>query len=110
MTRALRVLTAACLLVSLSATPAMAVDGDIVFKREPGQETGTPPAVFPHWFHRIRFKCYACHPSITEMKAGANHVTMDDIRAGKFCGVCHNGKIAWEVGFDTCPRCHVESR
>lgn len=89
-------------------TAALAVEGDIVFKRNPGEGVGTPPAVFPHWFHRIRFKCYACHPSITEMKAGANRITMDDISAGKFCGVCHNGKIAWEVNFDTCARCHVE--
>ena len=83
-----------------------AVEGDIVFQRK-GGEGGIPPAVFPHWFHRIRYKCYACHPSITEMKAGANPITMDAISAGKFCGACHNGKIAWDVSFETCNRCHV---
>lgn len=101
-------LAASLLIVSVFATTVVAVDGDIVFKRKPGEGVGTPPAVFPHWFHRIRYKCYACHPSIVEMKAGANRITMDDISAGKFCGVCHNGKIAWEVNFDTCSRCHVE--
>ena len=85
---------------------ALAVEGDIVFKRA-GGEGGVPPAIFPHWFHRIRFKCYACHPSIFQMKAGADKITMDAIGQGKFCGTCHNGKIAWEIGFNTCPKCHV---
>ncbi len=87
----------------------LAVEGDIVFKRKNG-EGGIPAAVFPHWFHRIRYKCYACHPSLTEMKAGANNITMEAIQAGKYCGACHDGKIAWEVAFDTCPRCHVERK
>jgi c(7)-type cytochrome triheme protein len=92
---------------SLLVTSSLAVDGDVVLKRqEPG--ASPPPAVFPHWFHRIRFKCYACHPAIFEMKAGATAMTMDEIREGKFCGACHNGKIAWEMSFDTCNRCHVE--
>ncbi|MGE5302545.1 MAG: c(7)-type cytochrome triheme domain-containing protein, partial [Alphaproteobacteria bacterium] len=86
---------------------ALAVEGDIVFKRL-GGEGGTPAATFPHWFHRIRYKCYACHPTPFEMKAGANKITMDTIQEGKFCGVCHNGKTAWEVSFNTCPRCHAE--
>ncbi len=91
----------------LLAASALAVEGDVVFKRQEGAP-GTPPATFPHWVHRIRYKCYACHPAVFEMKAGANAITMDAIREGKFCGACHNGKIAWEVGFDTCNRCHVE--
>ncbi|TAK03473.1 c-type cytochrome, partial [bacterium] len=54
----------------------LGVKGDIVFQRE-ARQGDVPPAVFPHWFHRIRFKCYACHPSIFQMKAGANAITMD---------------------------------
>lgn len=82
------------------------VKGDIAFLREPkGEEV--PPATFPHWFHRIRFRCAACHPGIFQMKAGANPITMDAMREGKFCATCHDGKIAWQVAFDTCVRCHV---
>lgn len=98
-------------LASLLVTSALAVEGDIVFKRKDGEGGISPavsPAVFPHWVHRIRYKCYACHPAVFEMKAGANAITMDAIQEGKFCGACHNGKIAWEVGFETCNRCHVE--
>ena len=66
-----------------------------------------PPAIFPHWFHRIRFKCSSCHPAIFEMKAGANPITMTAMRRGEFCAKCHNGNVAWEVAFTTCVRCHV---
>jgi len=65
-----------------------------------------PPAVFPHWRHRIRFKCSACHPQIFEMKKGANNITMNAIREGKFCAECHNGNVAFEVSFQSCYRCH----
>lgn len=97
---------AALVMAGLIVGSAPAIEGDVVFKR-PGGEGGTPPAVFPHWIHRIRYKCYACHPALFEMKAGANKVTMDAIQKGKFCGACHNGKIAWAVTFETCNRCHV---
>lgn len=86
---------------------AVAVEGDVVFKRK-DSEGGTPPATFPHWIHRIRYKCYACHPDLFAMKAGSTTVTMEAMLEGKFCGACHNGKIAWGVAFDTCNRCHVE--
>ena len=92
----------------LLARAALAVEGDVAFKREAGVEDDTPPAVFSHWSHRIRYKCYVCHPAIFEMKVGANKITMDGIDGGKFCGTCHNGKISWESSFDTCNRCHLE--
>ncbi len=95
-------LTLAVFLLSM----AFAVEGDVVFRRE-GGEGGVSVAVFPHWIHRIRYKCYACHPALFEMKAGANKVTMDAMQEGKFCGACHNGKNAWSVTFETCSRCHT---
>ena len=93
------------LIATLAGGAALAVEGDVVFKRQ-GGEAGTPPAVFPHWIHRIRYKCYACHPAPFEMKAGATPITMDAIQEGKFCGACHDGKIAWAVSFETWNRCH----
>ena len=99
-------LGAGFLLASLLATAVPGVDGDIVFTRK-GGEGGIPPSIFPHWVHRIRYKCYACHDSHFKMKAGANDITMDAIAEGKYCGVCHDGKTAWAVSFQTCNRCHV---
>lgn len=97
---------AVVLALVLLAGPVRAVEGDIVFQRKGGGEKEIPPAQFPHWVHRIRFKCYVCHDAIFQMKAGADPITMDAIFDGKFCGACHDGKTAFEVGFDTCPRCH----
>lgn len=93
-------------LTGLLVGAALAAEGDITFKRE-GGAGGVPAAVFPHWFHRIRYKCYACHPALFEMKAGANKISMEAIQGGKFCGACHNGKIAWGMTFESCNRCHV---
>lgn len=104
-----RSLTLLLSLVSCAAPVALAADGDLVFKRE-SQEASTPPAVFPHWFHRIRYTCYACHPDPFLMRSGAVQITMDDIMAGKHCGICHDGKTAWSVSFETCSRCHKEPR
>lgn len=88
---------------------AFGVKGNIVFPRE--EQVGSfPPATFPHWFHRIRFRCKACHPSIFKMQRGANPITMGKIERGQFCGVCHNGRTAWPINFANCKRCHVRQR
>jgi len=61
--------------------------------------------VFPHWFHRIRFRCKVCHSELGfRMRAGSNVVTMKEIADGKFCGMCHNGQVAWAA--DRCDLCH----
>lgn len=66
---------------------------------------GMRPAVFPHWFHRIRFRCKVCHADLGfKFKAGGNKITMAKIIEGKFCGACHNGEIAWSV--ENCAMCH----
>ncbi|MFQ5945797.1 MAG: cytochrome c3 family protein [Anaerolineae bacterium] len=99
---------AAALLLIILVGPGVAVLGDIVFQRKGGGAGETPPALFSHWLHRIRFKCYVCHDAIFQMKAGGNPVTMDAIREGKFCGTCHDGQTAFPVRFETCSRCHRE--
>ena len=67
---------------------------------------GLPPAVFPHWVHRVRFTCKTCHMDLFEPEAGANEITMADISAGRSCGTCHNGRVAFDAGFGSCQRCH----
>lgn len=67
---------------------------------------GLPPVVFPHWKHRVHFRCYACHPQPFEMREGANQFALEDIRSGRFCGACHDGQTAFAVSFDTCRTCH----
>ncbi|MGD9835537.1 MAG: c(7)-type cytochrome triheme domain-containing protein [Piscinibacter sp.] len=78
--------------------------GDVVLNRRSDQE-GMRPVIFPHWFHRIRFRCKVCHSELGfKMRAGANDVRMADIVDGKFCGMCHNGQVAW--GPERCELCH----
>lgn len=66
-----------------------------------------PAAVFPHWVHRIRFRCRACHMELFEPRNGANRVTMQQIADGAACGRCHNGSAAFAATIGTCQRCHV---
>ena len=91
-----------------SMAPAIgAAPGDIFFEREDKSEIEAfPPSVFPHWLHRIHYRCDACHDSLFEMKKGATPVTMDLIGAGKACGACHNGDLAFDDDFTNCTRCH----
>jgi c(7)-type cytochrome triheme protein len=86
------------------ALPASAEYGDVVLDRGSTKQ-GMRAVVFPHWFHRIRFRCKVCHSELGfKMRAGANLVQMNDIINGKFCGMCHNGQIAWSP--DRCDLCH----
>ncbi|MBI5886367.1 MAG: hypothetical protein HZB85_07275 [Deltaproteobacteria bacterium] len=88
------------------ASSGSAEYADIVLnsKSESMQKAGVNPVVFPHWFHRIRFKCKVCHEDIFIIKKGANDINMSKIMDGQFCGRCHNGLIAWEPLY--CDRCH----
>jgi len=80
--------------------------GDIKFTRKEAGTEDFAPAIFPHWVHRMQFKCSVCHESIFKMKAGANPVTMEAINQGNYCGACHNGKTAFAPMFEHCSRCH----
>ncbi|GBE31536.1 hypothetical protein BMS3Bbin05_00438 [bacterium BMS3Bbin05] len=53
-------------------------------------------------------KCNNCHPKIFKMKKGADKITMKDIRAGKFCGTCHNGTRAFKP--TNCKKCHHKKK
>ena len=91
--------------VGVAAEPA---PGDIRYEREDqSQITSFPPSVFPHWRHRVQYRCDACHDSLFEMKRGGTPVSMDLMKEGKVCGACHNGQVAFSDGFENCSRCHV---
>jgi c(7)-type cytochrome triheme protein len=98
-------LRGALVALALAVTaPAQGEYGDVVLNRN-SEKQGMRPVIFPHWFHRIRFRCKVCHHELGfKMRAGANLVQMNDIIEGKFCGMCHNSQIAW--GPDRCDLCH----
>ena len=69
-----------------------------VILNDNSEAEGVAPVIFPHWFHRIRFRCKVCHHELGfEMRAGANDVTMVRISDGEFCGMCHDGETAWSA-------------
>jgi c(7)-type cytochrome triheme protein len=78
--------------------------GDVVINNH-SDAAGMRPVVFPHWFHRIRFRCKVCHADLGfKFKAGGNDINMVKVIDGQFCGACHNGDIAWNV--ENCNMCH----
>jgi len=91
-------------LALFAAAPATAEYGDVVINNY-SDAAGMRPVVFPHWFHRVRFRCKVCHADLGfEFKAGGNQINMLKIIDGQFCGSCHNGELAWSV--ENCNLCH----
>ncbi|MDR3578404.1 MAG: cytochrome c3 family protein [Oryzomonas sp.] len=64
----------------------------------------TGPTRFSHKIHlAAEPNCNACHPAL--FAAGHNNpVTMNEMKQGKSCGACHNGKTAFSI--DNCIACH----
>ena len=78
--------------------------GDVVINNY-SDGAGMRPVIFPHWFHRVRFRCKVCHADIGfKFQAGGNEINMVKIIDGQYCGACHNGEIAWSV--ENCNLCH----
>ncbi len=103
-TRLLAAAATLALAILMSPGTLYAEYGDVVLNKR-SDKAGVRPVVFPHWFHRIRFRCKVCHQELGfQMRAGANEVLMSDIIDGKFCGMCHNNQIAW--GSERCDLCH----
>lgn len=89
----------------LIATPEVQAEyGDVVLNSY-SDKAGMRPVVFPHWFHRVRYRCKACHADLgIKFKAGGNDINMVKIIDGQFCGACHNSRVAW--GVENCDLCH----
>jgi c(7)-type cytochrome triheme protein len=99
-----------CLIVValfLSAGAALAVSAKktLEFNKSP---MGT--VIFDGTLHKEQGnKCKDCHNKgmFPQMKQGSVEITMDEIYAGNLCGVCHNGKRAFDAQTN-CNRCHVK--
>ncbi len=101
-----RALAAIALLLAVAAVapPGRAEYGDVVMNNF-SSAAQMRPVVFPHWFHRVRFRCKVCHGDLGfKFEAGGNQVNMVKIIDGQFCGACHNGGLAWSV--ENCNLCH----
>jgi len=102
--RRLGVLSLIFALLAALSVATQAEYADVVINRQ-AEKNGMRPVIFPHWFHRIRFRCKVCHAELGfKMSAGSNTITMTEIIEGKFCGACHNNDIAWSP--ENCDLCH----
>lgn len=93
------------------AQPLQAAPGDLVIPRKEGGMSveSMPASVFPHWIHRVRYRCDACHTRLFEMELGKTDISMDMMREGQSCGTCHDGERAFNVSIQSCNRCHAVS-
>jgi c(7)-type cytochrome triheme protein len=97
-------LMAAFVALFMNIQEARAEYGDVVINNY-SDTAGMRPVIFPHWFHRIRFRCKVCHADLGfKFKAGGNEINMVKIIDGQFCGACHNGELAWSP--ENCNLCH----
>ena len=86
--------------------------GTVIMRRR-SRKAGMKPVVFAHWSHRARYTCRVCHVELEfSMRAGDTGITREQYLSGKFCGACHDGKIAFS-GKDgpqkSCSKCHMEN-
>ena len=97
------------LLWTLLVPVAISAPGDLVIPRKESADMSvelTPASIFPHWLHRVRYRCDACHDALFEMKLGATEISKALMKEKQSCAVCHNGEVAFEVALNTCNRCH----
>lgn len=90
----------------LPPLPSSAEYGNILINRV-SSKNNVKPATFSHWSHRLHYTCNACHLELEfTMKLNTTEITEEANKAGKFCGACHNGKIAFSHEKENCDKCH----
>ena len=84
-----------------------------VIMRTRAKQAGMAPVIFSHWSHRSRYNCRVCHQELGfSMRSGDTGITRKQYLAGKFCGACHNGTVAFTVYGGPqahCSKCHMEN-
>ena len=78
--------------------------GDIKFTPQ-----GADPVTFSHEIHvtQKKMKCTDCHTKVFPMKKQDLKMTKEAHGQDKHCGVCHNGKKAFNQAAEAeCAKCH----
>lgn len=103
-----RITVAAALLGMAGAAFGAAFPATLrVPRRDPHQAPGLPTALFSHRGHGA-FGCQACHPTIfPQARATFTH---EDMKAGRYCGACHDGGTAFAIAGAACGGCHAPGR
>lgn len=96
------------ILVTSASALAEKDGGEIVY-----ENTGKLAPV--HFSHKAHLdagnQCADCHDAIFQKKVGSaasgNEFTMKNLKAGKFCGVCHDDGKAFTAK-KNCGKCHIK--
>jgi len=105
-TAALWVAGAAFALGTQAAAQQLRLPPDLVY----GNADASPgKVVFSHQFHvGVSDKCTACHVKLFHLLRPTRRVTHSEMEAGKSCGACHNGQMAFGPTDPAgCTRCHA---
>ncbi len=79
--------------------------GDMVLDRQ-SKKHKCKPVIFSHRAHRQHFTCNVCHTQLEfSLSKGQTDITREDYLDGRYCGACHNGKVAFSTEF-ACDVCH----
>lgn len=84
---------------------------DDVFMHTEAEGNNGTPMVFSHWVHRVKYTCRVCHYELefSMKRDDASIVCNKGKMNGRYCAVCHNGKVSFgpegEDG-ENCSRCH----
>jgi len=99
--RRIAAVTVCVVLLGIGAALAAVGGGDITLKNKGGD------VVFSHDIHveGMVLACTDCHDKLYLSKGQHKAVTMKQMRSGKSCGACHNGKKAFSVK-GNCAKCH----
>lgn len=90
----------------LPPLPPPEVYGNILINRT-STDNGVLAATFSHWSHRLKYTCRVCHMELGfNMALNTTEISEEANRNGEYCGVCHNGKIAFGHSKENCERCH----
>lgn len=89
-------------LVAVGPAAAKVGGGDVVFEVK-----GAKGVVFSHQVHvsSAGLSCTECHDKLYVTKEKHKSVSMKDMKKGKSCGACHDGKKAFHVK-ESCDSCH----
>jgi c(7)-type cytochrome triheme protein len=80
--------------------------GNILIDRS-STASGVKPVSFSHWRHRIEFTCRVCHYELEfNMMLNTTMITEEANKYGRYCGACHNDKIAFGHTKKHCENCH----
>jgi len=80
--------------------------GELILDRR-AMQLNSKPVRFSHGKHRKKFTCGVCHTELEfSLELDGTEITRADYLDGRYCGACHNGKIAFSTEF-ACNACHI---